>query len=85
MIDKSVSAGKDLMNQVKEKSLSLIIVALGFAAGAVWKDAIVAWLRPLMENGEDAGILTMGALIVTVVVIVIIIVLTKLFKIEEKK
>lgn len=78
--------GSEIMNQIKERSLSLIIVALGFAAGAVWKDAIVKWLEGL-SAGEDATAvdLTIGAIVVTAVVVIVIIVLTKIFKIEEKK
>lgn len=74
-----------IMDQIKEKSLSFVIIALGFAAGAVWKDAILAWLKPLMPAGEDAGVLTIGAMVVTVVVVLIIIALTKLFGVQEEK
>ncbi len=75
---------KSLVNQIKERSLSLIIVALGFAAGGVWKDAILEWLKPVMESGDGAPALTMAAIITTVVVVVVIIALTKVFSIEEK-
>jgi hypothetical protein len=84
MADKVVSLGSGLMNQVKERSLSLVIVALGFAAGGVWKDAIVKWLEPVMKEGGGAMELTITAIITTVVVVLVIVALTKLFKIEEK-
>ena len=77
--------GVELMKQIKERSLSLIIVAFGFAAGGVWKDAILEWLRPVMESGEGAVPLTITAIVTTVVVVLAIIALTKLFNIEEKK
>jgi hypothetical protein len=74
---------KNVMKQIKGKSLELMVVALGFAAGGIWKDAIVEWLKPLMERGEGAVPLTITAIIVTAVVVVVIIALTKVLGEEE--
>mgnify|MGYP006300523225 CR=1 FL=1 len=77
-----------LMKQVKAKSLELMIVALGFVAGGVWKDAIVKWLAGLSpQEGATAMDLTIAALIVTGVVVILIVALTRVLgeKEEEKK
>jgi len=73
-----------VMKQIKARSLELMIVALGFAAGGIWKDAIAKWLEPITANkGEGAMELTFTALIVTVVVVLVIIALTKVLGEEE--
>jgi hypothetical protein len=74
-----------VMKQAKAKSLELMIVAFGFVAGGVWKDAIIKWLEPLMTEDGGAMALTITALIVTLVVVVLIMVLTKVLGEKEEK
>lgn len=74
-----------VMNQVKAKSLELMIIAFGFVAGGVWKDAIIKWMEPLMTDGGGAMTLTITALIVTLVVVVMMILLTKVLGEKEEK
>jgi|GEM_PF-2677864 len=73
-----------VIKQIKGKSLELMIVALGFAAGGIWKDAISKWLEPITANKGEGGIeLTFTALIVTIVVVLVIIALTKVLGEDE--
>lgn len=77
-----------VVNQVRAKSLELMIVAFGFVAGGVWRDAIVKWMDGFSPvEGATAIDLTIAAVIVTFVVVVMIILLTKVLgeKEEEKK
>jgi len=64
------------MGEVKKQSLTMMTAALGFVAALVWKDAILAWMAPLLTDGSGAVPLTIAAVIVTVVVIIVLIVLT---------
>ena len=75
----------NVVNQVRKKSLELMVVALGFAAGGIWKDAILEWLKPMMESGEGAVPLTLAAIVTTVVVVLVIIALTKTLGEKEEK
>ncbi len=70
---------KEIVEEMKKQTLTLMTAALGFVAALVWKDAISAWLKPLYESAEGALGLTVAAVVVTVVVVVVTIVLTKLF------
>jgi hypothetical protein len=47
-------------------------------AALVWKDAIIAWLAPLLESGSGAVALTWAAIIVTAVAVILTIVFAKL-------
>ena len=77
---------KDLVNEMRKQTLTLMTAALGFVAALVWKDAIKAWLLPLYESSEGAMGLTIAAVVVTVVVIVVTIILTKvLAKDDDEK
>lgn len=77
---------KDVMKEARAKSLELMIVAFGFVAGGVWKDAIVKWLAGLTPSAEATAMdLTIAAVIVTVVVVVLMIVLTRLLGDKEVK
>ena len=70
---------KEIVEEMKKQTLTLMTAALGFVAALVWKDAISAWLKPLYESAEGALGLTVAAVVVTAVVVVVTIVLTKLF------
>ena len=70
---------KEIVEEMKRQTLTLMTAALGFVAALVWKDAISAWLKPLYESAEGALGLTVAAVVVTAVVVVVTIVLTKLF------
>jgi hypothetical protein len=75
-----------VMKQAKAKSLELMIVAFGFVAGGVWKDAIVRWLAGLSPGEEATAMeLTVSAVIVTAVVVLLIIALTKVLGEKEEK
>ena len=76
----------DVMKQAKAKSLELMIVAFGFVAGGVWKDAIVKWLSGLTPGADATAMdLTIAALIVTLVVVILMIILTKVLGEKEEK
>ncbi|MCD6590434.1 MAG: hypothetical protein J7K72_00495 [Candidatus Aenigmarchaeota archaeon] len=75
---------KEVMNEVKKQSLSLMTSAMGFVAALVWKDAISAWLSPLYKNAEGALGLTVAAFVVTIVVVVTTIIISKIFAPEGK-
>ena len=62
-------AKKQVAN-LKKSFHTLIVAALGFVAALVWKDAILAWVKPLMA-GDGTAALTWTALIVTVVVLLL--------------
>jgi len=75
-----------VMKQAKAKSLELMIVAFGFVAGGVWKDAIVKWLAGLSPSAEASAVdLTISAVIITIVVVVLMIILTKILGEKESK
>lgn len=75
-----------IMKQAKAKSLELMIVAFGFVAGGVWKDAIVKWLAGVTPGAEASAMdLTISAVIITVVVVVLMIALTKILGEKEEK
>ena len=73
-----------IISEIKKQTLTLMIVALGFVAGLIWKDAITAWLEPLYRDAAGPMPLTIAALVVTVVVVIITIVLTKILGTPEK-
>jgi uncharacterized membrane protein len=68
---------KNLVNEIRKQTLTLMTAALGFVAALVWKDAISAWLKPFYESAEGAMSLTVAAIVVTVVVVIVTLILTK--------
>ena len=72
-----------LIEEIKKQTLTLMVVAFGFVAALVWKDAISAWLKPLYENADGALGLTIAAFVVTTIVVIVTIILAKLL--GEKK
>ncbi len=66
-----------VVSDVKKQTLALMTAALAFVAGLAWKDAISAWLAPLVGDGGGEVALTISAVVVTVVVVLITIGLTK--------
>ena len=57
-------------SEVIEKMAALITGAFAFVAALVWKDAIMEWMKPILESGEGAVPLTVVAVIVTVIAVV---------------
>ena len=67
-----------VINEIRKQTLTLMTAALAFVAGLVWRDAIMAWLRPILESGDGgAQALTYVAIIVTVVAVVATMILTR--------
>lgn len=68
---------KELFQEIRKQTLTLMVAAFGFVAALVWKDAISAWLKPLYESSEGALGLTIAAFIITVVMVIATMLLTK--------
>ncbi|MDD9953314.1 MAG: DUF5654 family protein [Candidatus Woesearchaeota archaeon] len=66
-----------MMGEMKKQTLTLMTAAFAFVAGLVWKDAISAWLAPVMESDGSSVGLTIAALVTTFVVIVLTMLLAK--------
>lgn len=56
--------------EIKKQIATLITGAFGFVSALVWKDAIMAWMQPILEQGSGATMLTVVAIIVTIVAVV---------------
>lgn len=62
---------------MKTEMMALVAGAFGLVSALVWKDAIMAWLQPLMSQGTGAVPLTIVAIIVTVIAIVVVYLMQK--------
>lgn len=62
---------------MKTEIITLIAGAFGFVAALVWKDAIMAWMAPVMSQGSGAVPLTLVALLVTVIALVVVYLMKK--------
>ncbi len=58
------------MKEVKTQIATLVTGAFAFVAALVWKDAIMAWMAPILAAGSGATMLTLVAVIVTVIAII---------------
>ena len=68
--------GKELKKQIA----ALMTGAFGFIAALVWKDAIMAWMAPILAAGEGAMALTGVAIVVTLIAVVAIYAIGKTLK-----
>ncbi|MCX6818882.1 MAG: DUF5654 family protein [Candidatus Aenigmarchaeota archaeon] len=59
---------KEVVEEIKKQTLTLMSAALGFVAALIWKDAISAWLAPLYKDASGAMNLTIAAFVITIVV-----------------
>lgn len=80
----SVKQSSFFISEFKKQTLTLSVAAFGFLAALTWRDAISAWLAPLIDGREGAIELTFIAILVTLIAIIIPVILTK-FLGEEKK
>ena len=72
------------VNEIRKQTLTLMTAALAFVAGLVWRDAIMAWLRPILESGDGGELaLTWVAIIVTVIAVIATIILARLLAPKE--
>lgn len=76
---------KEVIEEIKKQTLTLMIAAFGFVAALIWKDAISAWLAPLYKDASGAMNLTIAAFVVTIVVVIITIILAKLLAPKAKE
>ena len=76
---------KTLMTEIRKQTLTLLTAAFAFVAALIWRDAISAWLEPILAAGEGAFMLTMVAIVVTVLLVIATIVLTKFLGEQEEK
>lgn len=58
------------IGEIKKQIATLITGAFAFVSALVWKDAIMAWMAPILEQGSGASALTIVAVIVTIIAIV---------------
>jgi len=72
-----------MIDEAKNQIVTLMTIAFAFVAALVWKDAIVAWFRPLTSSMSGSIGLTIVAVIVTIVVVFMTMLVTKAF--GEKK
>ena len=67
-------------SEIKTQFATLITGAFGFVAALVWKDAIMEWMRPIIESGDGAVPLTVVAIVVTIIAVIAIYATGKLLK-----
>ena len=60
----------NVMKEIKKQIATLITGAFAFVAALVWKDAIMEWMKPILEAGEGATALTGVAILVTIIAVV---------------
>lgn len=58
-----------VVNEIKKQIATLMTGAFAFVAALVWKDAIMEWMRPIIETGEGAVPLTIVAIVVTFIAV----------------
>lgn len=73
----SVEKSNFLITEFKKQTLTLSIAAFGFLAALTWRDAIGAWLAPLLQGREGIFEFTLIAIIVTIIAIVVPVFLTR--------
>ncbi len=71
------------ISEFKKQTLTLSVAAFGFLAALTWRDAIGAWLAPLLQGREGVWEFTFIAIVVTLIAIFVPVILTK-FLGEEK-
>ncbi len=59
------SGQEEFVSQVREKTLTLVIVAFGLVAANMWTEAIKAWLKPFL-SASDGGALSLTAVAVVI-------------------
>ncbi len=57
-------------NEIKKQIAALITGAFAFVSALVWKDAIMAWMEPILSAGEGTVALTVVAIVVTIIAVV---------------
>jgi hypothetical protein len=62
--------------ELRKQMITFIVAAFGFVAALVWRDAIMAWLEPIMV-GDGAFELTITAIIVTIIAVSVIYMLSR--------
>lgn len=73
-----------IINDIRKQTLTLMTAALAFVAGLVWRDAITAWLKPILESGDGgAQALTLVAIVITIIAVVATMILTKMLAVKE--
>lgn len=83
----SVEKSNFFISEFKKQTLTLSVAAFGFLAALTWRDAIGAWLAPILNGREGIFEFTIIAVIVTIIAIIVPIFLTKLLSEnnDEKK
>ena len=69
-----------IISEVKKQVATLITGAFAFIAALVWRDAIMAWMAPILEAGSRAMSLTIVAIVVTIIAVVATIGIGKILK-----
>ena len=69
-LDLVIYRGEKMSLELRKQIATLITGAFGFVSAIVWKDAIMAWMAPLLESGSGAYMLTIVAFIVTIVAVI---------------
>ena len=80
-----VKQGKFFLTEFKKQTLTLLLSAFGFLAALTWRDAIGAWLAPILKDREGVFEFTLVAIIVTIIAVIVPVILTRFFGSEEKK
>ena len=69
-----------MISEVKKQIATLMTGAFGFIAALVWKDAIMAWMEPILAAGEGAPMLTIVAVIITIIAVIAIYLIGRMLK-----
>jgi FtsH-binding integral membrane protein len=84
-ITKITQQGREIKQEVREKTLTYIIAALGLVAGLAWNEAIKALIEYFFPINQNNIWMKFGyAILITVLVVALSFYLTKAIKREKK-
>lgn len=85
MAELSIKEGSFFISEFKKQTITLSVAAFAFLAALTWRDAISAWLAPLLQGRTAALEFTFVAILVTIIAIFTQVFLTRFLGHEEKK
>lgn len=81
----SIKESGFFISEFKKQTIALSMAAFAFLAALTWRDAISAWLAPLLQGRTAALEFTLVAILVTIIAILTQVFLTRFLGREENR